>query len=313
MLKLTKKCLIIFFAIFMLHLGIMYAMSPLVQDSYLAASIDKIALLQNHPDGSILLVGGSSVAFGYDSAYLQDSTGRTVINTGLHHGLGLRFTLNSILPYVQENDIVLLNLEYDHYLDSPDFKYSDVMRRMLSVDFFHNIAFMTTSDQWMTVLRYHSEYTLQTLWDDDPCPGVTYCRASFNAFGDIDARFNISTAEFSQTLAAGIAKVDSNTYNQRLNYNAINVLNDFTRSVRERNASAFLVFPALPDAVMDVSMDGLQEIVGNIEQQVDSVILNEPTGYPGSFFLDTIYHLNNEGREAHTAAITELLLVELNP
>src|SRR5438045_2669104 len=66
------------------------------QDSLYAASIDKISLLRTQASPRLIFVGGSSMAFGMDSALVANRCGFHPVNTGLHVGIGLEFMLGQV-------------------------------------------------------------------------------------------------------------------------------------------------------------------------------------------------------------------------
>ena len=80
---------------------------------YMAAFEDKVRMLQEHRDPSIILIGGSNVAFGIDSEILENEIQLPTLNTGLHAGLGLQFYLDVAEKYARRGDIVVLLPEYE--------------------------------------------------------------------------------------------------------------------------------------------------------------------------------------------------------
>lgn len=316
MMRLFLKCLFILIVVCLLNLFVVYVTSPLARTSYFGASLDKQQNLDTHEAGSVILVGGSNVAFGYDSTAMQSLLNRPVINSGLHADLGLRYILNSVSPFIREGDLVLLSIEYEQYVTSPDMQYSDAMRRMLDIDFTHNVRYITTSGQWESVLDYHAEYMAQNLWGTltaNPCPGSTYCRASFDEIGDVRSDFIVSTDSTRATLQGILGSVNAQEYNRSLEPEAVDLLNDFAELVTARHATALIILPAIPDEIFDLAPQGVQNIAQQIHAEIAIPVLNEPVSYPLSYFYDTIYHLNNEGRTAHTADTMQLLTAALNP
>ena len=72
----------------------MGAVLPYNRDGYLREQAVKMAMIDEASrESAIVLLGGSNVAFGFDSRVLKEKTGMPVINAGLHAGLGLRFMM----------------------------------------------------------------------------------------------------------------------------------------------------------------------------------------------------------------------------
>ena len=82
---------------------------------YLASSIDKHALLERAGSPRLILVGGSNVAFGFDSQLLEQRLGLNPVNMGLHASVGMRFMLQEVQPYLRPGDVVVVSPEYEQF------------------------------------------------------------------------------------------------------------------------------------------------------------------------------------------------------
>lgn len=88
---------------------------PVGEYSYLNELSRKEARVADLPGDRIILVGGSNLAYGINSPLIESAIGMPVINMGLHAGLGLRYQIESIMPYVHKGDIVVLVPEYSQF------------------------------------------------------------------------------------------------------------------------------------------------------------------------------------------------------
>jgi hypothetical protein len=95
-------------------------MSPYIENSYNMAWKDKMAMLDDpNRKPSIVLLGGSNVAFGFQSQMIVDSIGMPVINTGLNAGFGLKFMLSECLPRLRHDDVLVVSNETSyHFYDN---------------------------------------------------------------------------------------------------------------------------------------------------------------------------------------------------
>jgi hypothetical protein len=91
---------------------------------------DKMQMLDEpNRKPSIVLLGGSNVAFGFQSQMIVDSIGMPVINAGRHAGTGLKFMLDECLPRLQRGDVLVLTPETashfygDGYYGGDEFVY----------------------------------------------------------------------------------------------------------------------------------------------------------------------------------------------
>jgi hypothetical protein len=100
-----------------LLVGVMCLPPRPARTSYLASAIDKVKMLKTVPGPRLILIGGSNLAFGIDSAYLQNRLQMPVINMGVHIAFGLRYMLNQARPYLRSGDIVVIVPEYEHFKD----------------------------------------------------------------------------------------------------------------------------------------------------------------------------------------------------
>ena len=104
-----KKFLVRIFIVFILSLfivvGIIF-MIPLPENSYDFAIIDKHRILAGTKSPKIVLAGGSNLAFGIDSAEIENKLNIPLVNMGLHAGIGLGRILNDISPFLNSNDIL---------------------------------------------------------------------------------------------------------------------------------------------------------------------------------------------------------------
>jgi len=84
---------------------------PHDQDHYAAATGDKRRHLAACPSPRIIFVGGSSVAFGFDSRVAAQA-GLHPVNMGHNRSLGLRFMLAQVRGALRRGDVVVVSPEY---------------------------------------------------------------------------------------------------------------------------------------------------------------------------------------------------------
>jgi hypothetical protein len=93
---------------------------PSGEDNYLQAFFVKEKMLTEHTEPTIFLLGGSNVAFGYDSKQIEDTFHIPVVNLGLHAGLGLKFILDHTTPHLRRGDILVFSPEYSFFFEGGD-------------------------------------------------------------------------------------------------------------------------------------------------------------------------------------------------
>ena len=75
-------------------------------------------LTQNTSKPRLIIMGGSGTFFGIDSELMEQRLKMTVINAGMHAGLGLNVTLDLFEEYIQPGDQILLIPEYGLLVNS---------------------------------------------------------------------------------------------------------------------------------------------------------------------------------------------------
>ena len=93
-------------------IGLLTYPKGVFHSSYQSLIQDKYRILIETNEPKIIIVSGSSSAFGLNQKMLEDSTGYKVANLGLHAGFGHLFCSELAKANINEGDIVLLGYEY---------------------------------------------------------------------------------------------------------------------------------------------------------------------------------------------------------
>lgn len=93
-------------------IGILKVPAGVFYSSYQSLIQDKYRMLKDTNDPKIIMVSGSSSAFGLDQKMLEEATGFKVANLGLHAGFGHLFYSELAKANINKGDIVLLGYEY---------------------------------------------------------------------------------------------------------------------------------------------------------------------------------------------------------
>src|SRR6476659_7911795 len=112
--------------------------------NFLAASIDKHSLIRTQAQPRLIFIGGSSMAFGVNSAEIAKACGRRPVNMGLHAALGLKFMLNQAEPNIRPDDWIIIAPEYQQFVRMAG--QSEMLVNMLEID--PSNARLLDSQQW---------------------------------------------------------------------------------------------------------------------------------------------------------------------
>ena len=86
---------------------------PVYSNTFVGVLDEKVDRLATVEGKKVVVIGGSSVAFGLDSALMEEHLGMPVVNFGLYAAIGTKAMLDLSLPHIGEGDIVVLAPETD--------------------------------------------------------------------------------------------------------------------------------------------------------------------------------------------------------
>lgn len=310
MLKFSLKTLFFFFLLF-LTFGFVRWIDPLrqtnLEQTYLASLIDKHHRLDSLPAPRLILMGGSSMAFGTDSEWLEKKLGRPVQNMATQIVLGTKFMLNELQPYLRKGDIVLLGFEY-HIASIGDYD-----QMLLAADFYAPaidfIAFSTIKKYWttqaqhqITRLKYLVGAMASGRTDLKPTINDTvsvFFRKGFSTRGDLLSHLNNPPQKplMHSELPSDISTAD-------LQHD----LRTFLTFAQAKGVQVYYAFP--PYARSAYQHNHLT--IKRMEQELKAVQGITFIGIPEDFvfddrlFFDSVYHLNAEGRQLRTEKLSSL-------
>ncbi len=300
-----KKLIIktsMFFIVVVIMLACVHSI-PVDENQYLAAIIDKHNSLSSTSGPRLIAIGGSNVAYGFDSERLAAIINRPVINMGLHAYLGLKFMLSDLFPYIHAGDIILIIPEYlqfyNYYFEGYGYKLAELLdtypEGIWSLDA-HQIINMQKDYAPLLrskILRSFSSLEINPL----------YNRQLFNEYGDIKK-------EIKSTSRATIIDIPYVNESDWFNGNAAIFLNNFNKKVMAKGARVFLLYPAGRMTNCQLSGSRLDNLDKELREVLDFPILLNPslTCIDDIYFMDTEYHMSNEGTELRMNLIGNLLI-----
>ena len=308
---------LVFFSSIAVVLGLLAGMFlPSDPQNYMAAWIDKIALLKNTPAPRILLVGGSNLTFGVDSALLSSATGLPVVNTSLHAGFGLDVTLNLVKPFIRKGDIILLVPEYEYFANTDVHTRGGIPTLAALLDAYPPAIFQFGTrqlDRFPEILsaviriRYDRYKALRMVnFDyeryDQEVRDPVYSRNNFNEYGDEIGQLNIESNLFPLN---DLGYLGGKVGNERV----ITLLNNFGAYAQKRGASILYFFPYGREYNCDLSRVGLQKLYPFIVNNLSFTTISTPQNncISNELFFDTNYHLTKTGRNLRSIRMVDEL------
>ena len=269
---------------------------------------DKVERLTSIETEKIVVVGGSSVAFGLRSDLLQEYMGMPVVNFGLYASLGTKIMLELSLAGIGEGDIVVIAPETDAQTMS---LYFSGITALEAFDADYSLIAYTDADDRLSMLGALFEHMGKKAGysiGDAPNPDGVYNSDSFNEYGDIDypRPFNImdNYYELGKTI-----KLDGELIDEEF----FDYVNKYVAECRSRGAEVYYSFCPMNELAVDggTSRESLYEFERMLSEALDCQLISYASDYilDAGYFYDTNYHLNETGAVYRTMQLAEDLML----
>ena len=286
---------------------------PYNKYGYMRACVTKEKTIENSERGPmILLVGGSSVAFGYDCKMMSDSLGRKVYNTGLHAGLGSKCIIDEISQNAKSGDIIILALEEFSYTKN---KIRNGESIITDAAILHpGILRRFCIGQWMTFIgglpQYIKAKTFYVLsgMEEIPVEKVDgYDCRGFNDFGDYTIHYdkgchNTKITEKSSTKA-------------EIDWGFIEYIKNKIHLMESRGAIVYVIPTTLNQSSYNNTKDNIDDIAFALKKSgIPYICEQDLFVLPDSLYYDSQRHLGKVGTLIRTERTIEVLkpLIERN-
>ena len=286
--------LIAFLIFELIVIGIIKSSDNVFYSSYQSVIVDKYRRLQNTDSPKIIIISGSSSAFGINQDMLENSTGYSVVNLGLHAGFGALFNTELAKENIKEGDIVLLGYEYNWPDDFDDMGQDLIMSGIdENLDIYKHIPF----DFWPDFIGYIFTYA-EKKHSYEGASGV-YSRESFdskNAQMIIDREYSIdyeANIDYFGQVDLSDVTIEDNT---------IEYLVGFKEFVEKRGARVYFIAPPLLKEAINCDYSEFNRLKEKEEQLIGIRYISSPQDYffEKELMFDTIYHCSTKGEITRT-------------
>lgn len=280
----------------------------LAQKQYLAATIDKHALLKQQKKPRIIFVGGSNVAFGINSQLIASKFKYRPVNMGLHAALGLEYTLNEVEEALRPGDVAVVSLEYEnfssHLPDIPERLFNTVDNRFQNVKFVPYYYAPVLLDKGQLYFGGVIRNVVSTLTKSYELDSI-YKRSNFNQAGDMTA--NKGTPRDISKIKRTLEVTDGSIQT------AFKIIQKFDRVAKENGARVYFSYPPLAENVYKDNAKAIDQISSVIENtsELDFIDTPEEMAFQVKYFFDSEYHLNQSGSLLRANHIVNRLSEEL--
>lgn len=295
---------------------VVFGAAPCYEQTYYRELTDMHARLRETQGKKIVVIGNSAVAFGVDSALLEEElraagSEYTVCNFGLYGAIGTKTMLDLSRSYIREGDIVLFSPELNEQACSLYFSGLEIWRcadgnfSLLSDLKNDNIADMVGAFSSFAAEKY-GFLSSGTVADS----GEVYSYSSF------DERCDMTKAERDHNIMAAGYDVNDRLSLDTDCYAAdfVAYVNEYYEEIEGRGAAMYYsLAPMNEEAIEDVSSKAIYSFYTELEELFSFPILGDPTNaiMEKEWFYDSNFHLNESGMTMRTLLLAEDLKTEM--
>ena len=270
---------------------------------------DKFSRLTSVEEDKIIVVGGSSVAFGLDSALLESLVGMPVVDFGLYAAIGTKAMLDLSLAGVSSGDVVVIAPELDAQTTS---MYFSAEHMLPAVDENYLMALYLRGNSLLSLVGGAFSFAEKKLSynGDIPDPDGIYNVRSFNGYGDIKNGLRPSNVMQLYYDPSTPISLSSEIFDEDF----LDYLNEYAAICESRGAKVLFSYCPINEAALT---DGSENVRGELEDFLKERLEFEVISniydyiYDKAYFYDTNFHLNDTGVTLRTRKLAQDLLIAL--
>jgi hypothetical protein len=271
---------------------------PYEEDDHFRTFFMKEKMLAEHTPPTVFLLGGSNVAFGFDSEQMEEALHLPVVNLGINAGLGLQFMVNHTATCLKQGDILIISPEYSHFFFSG--KGGGRLADLLYISKGQILPYLNTV-QIVMILQKTPQAVMQSIeklmiaQENYTAP---YTTAWFDRHGDVVEHRSRVPKRFPQL----------QSFNKPLDRTFLNYFCQRVEELRQKGITVYLFPPSLAQTSFANIQDDLPPLVQALEERnIPFVLPPEDFAFPDSLFFDTHYHLSYSGTLLRTQKVIDRL------
>jgi hypothetical protein len=267
--------------------------------------IEKEALASDIKGNKLVLGGGSGTLYGVRTKDIQDELGITSINLAVHAGLTIDYYLHRLKKSLKKGDIVILPLEYAHFIYD-----GEIVETMVDYIMKYDRSYLNTLN-FIKKIKYTSSVSSISL-------GLFlrnyFIRKIYSSFYNIpnninfhgDATNNIGSDKMNKELKP--VKIQQNNF---IETEGMRAIKDFYIWCKNNNIRCYLTYA---NTLFFKEYDSIpyRKYFRELQEYFDDhnvLTLGRPYNFffDKNLFYDTQYHLNQEGMTIRTRQFMKMI------
>lgn len=308
-------------AVFILPLVIIatviFVLPPVYDDSFVGVLGDKYDHLNEVNRPKIIVIGGSSVAFGLDSWMIENELEYDVVNFGLYADLGTKLMMDLSKSNINEGDIIVLAPEMNAQTLSLYFNGDTTLQ---AIDGKPEMLLHISPDDYGSLIGSSLKYAMNKLGfiisGEKPDTGrPAYQKEYFNEYGDntYNRPYNEMTGIQNVITLDFHAKMNDNNVTEYEEY--IEYVNKYVHYAERKGAKVYFSFCPMNEAAMssENNEDSIEDFYENLCKVLECRVISNVYDYilDEGYFYDSEFHLNNAGVTVRTARLIDDIKREL--
>ena len=281
-------------------------------ESFTSVLCDKVDRLAEIDEPKIVVVGGSSVAFGLDSEMIERYTGMPVVNFGVYAALGTKLMLDLSRDFISTGDVIVLAPELDAQTLSTYFNAGTTLE---ATDGRFDILSRVPGEHLFSLLGATWNFAADKIsyMQSGTYPSTTgaYDPDNFNEYGDIvyERVENVMSLYYDPNTTVNLSP-------EILDPEFKDYLNKYIKYCEKKGATVY--FSWCPVNEMSIAADTksgerIAEFESFMQDNINCTFISDINDYilDAGYFYDTNFHLNDAGVIARSVNLTRDLLLEI--
>ncbi len=276
-----------------------FSLPAIYENTYYAALVDKVDLLERHKsDKKIILIGGSNVAFGFNSGLLESEFPEyKVINFGLYANLGTKLMMDLAKDYIGAGDKVFLIPETNKQSMS---LYFSPVNTWKAIETQMSLYKKLPADNKELMRGNYFAYINEKKSFKEVLPGTgIYQRNNFNEYMDFEYIEEGESLRVQNQMAQRFDPTMLIDYSSALfDYEFFDYANDYNYYVNKQGAKMYFAFcPINALAITNYNEADITNFYWDLRAYLDFPVIGNPFDYhiAANYFFDSNFHLNDAG------------------